>query len=556
MGGTALAGTTLPPQVCQTSVHQVGDSNLTKNKRQLKICALNVCGLTSKLSNGVFDKYFCKFDIFCVTESKLAKGKTIENYKAFNLKKSKKYPKPGVHGLQVYIKKDVARNCYQIENNDFLCEPVLWIKISNDFILGTLYTPNQNSDYYCSDFFEDLALDICTIRKDYDLPLMLIGDFNSRTGTLNDIMLNETPDDVLDINNFLYPNILNTLHYLDIPKNRSNMDPTINNNGHGLIELCLCHELVILNGRLGNDKNIGNTTFDNKSTIDYALCTPDLLEKITNFSVAPFNPMFSDKHNPICVTLDMAQNLPIVQNLSTDYVNNDQTSNEPKIKFEWDKSKMEDYQNSFDRNKLQIISNKLSTVNISDITDDTIQEIADDFKNMIIESAKATGMCKQIPIHKSTKKQKQNKPWFNTNCKESVKNYKKVKKSISKLNNIERKKELKKCSQKHMKLIRKEKRKYDKEQNKKLKLLKSTNPGKYWQIINKGKKSTKVGNIPPSAVYDHFRLLNKLKDANPNNSQNTTETLNENPNEEVNKHITEDEVRIHISNLRIISARG
>ena len=269
------------------------------DNKQLKICGLNVCGLNSKINNGVFNDYINMFDIFCITESKVSKGNNINNYSVFNLNKSKKYPLPGIHGLQVYIKDGIAGQCCQIDDIDFLCESVLWIKISNDFILGALYIPHQGSKYYCSQFFDDIALDICSIRKSYELPLMLIGDFNSRTGVLNDIMLHETCDDVLDISNFIFPNILNIFQCLNVPINIISKDKTVNNNGKDLIDLCQCHELCIINGRFGDDKNIGNTTCDDKSVVDYVLCTPELLENITHFTVDSFDPLLSDKHKPI-----------------------------------------------------------------------------------------------------------------------------------------------------------------------------------------------------------------------------------------------------------------
>ena len=69
----------------------------TDDNKQLKICALNVCGLTSKIMNGVFIDYFKQFDIFCVSESRVSKDKNIPNYTVFNANKSEKYRLPGVH---------------------------------------------------------------------------------------------------------------------------------------------------------------------------------------------------------------------------------------------------------------------------------------------------------------------------------------------------------------------------------------------------------------------------------------------------------------------------
>ena len=365
---------------------QPGDTTPTTNEvqnshgndtKQLKICALNVCGLTSKIMNGVFIDYFKQFDIFCISESKLSKGKNIPNYTVFNANKSEKYRLPGVHGLQVYIKNPFATHCSKINNIKFLCEAVLWIKISNDLILGALYVPNQNSPYYCSQFFDDMALDICSIRTKYDLPLMLVGDFNSRTGTMNDIMLNETFDDVLDISNFLYPNILDTFKRLNIPISRTNKDRPTNNNGEDLIDLCLCHELVIINGRFGDDKHIGKTTCDDKSTVDYMISTPDLLEKITNFTVDTFDPLYSDKHKPVHVTLNLAQSLHTVHTIPNDHPNIDHDSNEPQIRSEWDKSKRENYQKLFDMDKIQTLFNNLSLVTTNEVTEDTINSFSE-----------------------------------------------------------------------------------------------------------------------------------------------------------------------------------
>ena len=64
---------------------------------------------------------------------------------------------------------------------------------------------------------------------------------------------------------------------------------------------------------------------------------------------------------------------------------------------------------------------------------------------------------------------------------------------------------LKTLAKEHKNLIRKEKRKYYRELNKKIISLKSTNPGEYWKIINQGKKNTKVGKIPLNTLLDHFQ---------------------------------------------------
>ena len=137
---------------------------------------------------------------------------------------------------------------------------------------------------------------------------MLIGDLNSRTGVLNDIMLLDQ-DNTLDSINFKYPNVINIFNKLNIPTKQNNADKkVINNNGRKLIELFNCQELCIVNGRIGADKHIGHKTCDNKSTVDYMICTPDLFPGIPDFTVELYCPLLSDKHNPIHVTINLANN--------------------------------------------------------------------------------------------------------------------------------------------------------------------------------------------------------------------------------------------------------
>ena len=90
------------------------------------------------------------------------------------------------------------------------------------------------------------------------MPLLLNGDFNCRTGLRNEIMLLESHDNKLDDSHFKYPNIIDIFNSLNIPVSRTNKNPTTNNNGKDLIDLCKLHELCIINGRVETDRNVGD----------------------------------------------------------------------------------------------------------------------------------------------------------------------------------------------------------------------------------------------------------------------------------------------------------
>ena len=118
----------------------------TSDHLRINIGGLNVCGLNSKLNLGELNDYIKKFDMFCITESKVSEGPHINNYTVFNLEKStKKYPYPGIHGLQVYIADHIAGLCCQINDTSLICESILWIKVQENLIVGALYIPHEGS---------------------------------------------------------------------------------------------------------------------------------------------------------------------------------------------------------------------------------------------------------------------------------------------------------------------------------------------------------------------------------------------------------------------------
>ena len=487
-------------QVCHHLDHQDGDINQTTNPANLatttetrndigpeehinsrdiehsssliRICGLNVCGLNSKINNGILNEYIKQFNIFCVYETKVAKGIDIANFTVFNIKtKPENFRLPGVHGLSVYISDQLAGLCTQINEPDFDCNSVLWIKVSNHFILGAAYMPVEKAkNVWSPEQYSELSLDIFNIKDTYDLPILLIGDFNGRTGDLNDILLHETNDEP-NIDNYNYPYILDTFNYLNIPVKRTNKDTKTNKNGRQLVEMCKLTELCILNGRFGADRNIGKNTFDNKTTIDYGICSPDLFSNIVDFSVDIFDRLLSDKHNPVTITINVDNTKIFKQNTIK---TNDITI--PMVeKVKWDDSREGDYEKEFDMNKINCLDLNLDNIITNSVTQNGVEEISKKLGNIFLEPAKKVGMCKTFnPSSKFKNKKKNNNPWFNNACKISRKNYWKYRKSLPKTTNAEDT-TLKHLGKQHKKLIRQVKRQYDKDYNAKLKQLKTFN---------------------------------------------------------------------------------
>ena len=185
---------------------------------EIDLSSLNVYGLKSKLDLSELYDHIKPYDIFCVSESKMKTGADIEGFTAFNIgNRTQNYPLPGIHGLHVYISERIADSCEQIIDNNLYCNLVIWIKVVDSFILGALYLPHEGSKYFHEDLYDDLSIDICSIKRKYDMPLLLTGDFNSRTGSLNEMMMLEIQNDILDTTHFIYPNIIDIFGSLNIP---------------------------------------------------------------------------------------------------------------------------------------------------------------------------------------------------------------------------------------------------------------------------------------------------------------------------------------------------
>ena len=101
--------------------------------------------------------------------------------------------------------------------------------------------------------------------------------------------------------------------------------------------------------------------------------------------------------------------------------------------------------------------------------------------------------------------------WYNGACEISRKYYVKFKNKYRKLQ-----------SNKNLKVLRKSDRKYKKERNKafktykqkvinKIRVMKTTNPREYWNLINDRKSQKTFNDISLDVFHDHFKKLNQAE---------------------------------------------
>ena len=153
-----------------------------------------------------------------------------------------------------------------------------------------IYVPPTDSKVFNSsniDLYDQLEQDIIKFN---DLGKVFVyGDLNGRTS--NDIDYFEF-DKYLDQNSTFW----NTF---DIPT-RVNKDRILDYNGRHLLDICQSTGLLIANGRLLKDRNIGKFTFcghRGQSTVDYLLLNFQDFETLSYFDVLELNE-YSD-HAPL-----------------------------------------------------------------------------------------------------------------------------------------------------------------------------------------------------------------------------------------------------------------
>ena len=179
-----------PDQLCDNSY----GSNIS-NSTKLDLLSLNVCGVTSKLKYKNLHELMFKFNIICFSEIRTSHISSDEfpGYKV--IISDKKCKKDGVEvdrltGIAVLLRENIGINYEILKNTN--CEWVLWTKIvfqdNFSFLLGSVYIPNGSSIYYCDTIYDALSEDILDLITRFDLPIILSGDFNSRTGTLCDTL--------------------------------------------------------------------------------------------------------------------------------------------------------------------------------------------------------------------------------------------------------------------------------------------------------------------------------------------------------------------------------
>ncbi|CAG2184915.1 unnamed protein product [Mytilus edulis] len=159
--------------------------------------------------------------------------------------------------------------------------------------------------------------------------------------------------------------------------------------------------MYIANSRIGVDKGVGKTTCKNTSVVDYLLLSSKLFTLVKEFEIQQFDPLLSDVHSAIHITL---------KSQSTSHKNNSVTSDQtPKTR--WHDNKRNQFVNTVHNKKEQLsaILNDLHTLHSSDhCTQHEIDKVVDSIGEILVSSANETFIKKT----RTTTQRTNQKPWY------------------------------------------------------------------------------------------------------------------------------------------------
>ena len=478
-------------------------------------------------------------------------------------KKIRRHKYGGIHGITIFIKEFIAQRCIIIQ--DLSSESILWIRINDklsgiDLLLGAVYLPHEASDYYHEDIFEHLTDDIITIKAKYQVPIVLLGDFNSRVGLKNDVECE--PDDeeccIDEKQMFLYFEEHNLM-------NRVNMDAYVNNNGNRLIELCRMSNLKIANGRIGRDKRLGNFTCytsNGQSTIDYAIVSMELFPNIVDFYVDVLDKCLSDVHCPICLEMSFKTSA----SNRNDNVNlyNSKYVKEKNTTCRWKNDLGNQYTLSYETESIVKFQEQLHCImyRLSYVSQEMIDVLYEDMKSLFINPARKVGIYKEFKNNSKsvTKKSRRHgkKTWFNNECEMLRNQYMSIKNSLKPENASDQQYQIfHEHGKMYKKVINKTKKKYTIKFQSEIRNLKTTNPKEFWKII-KTESSYKLRESSLTIFtefVDHFREINIDPVFTVIDSPLCQVSVNS-QNEAINKPFSVEEITLAIKKLKNNKASG
>jgi hypothetical protein len=489
--------------------------------QSIKIASWNVNGLCKKLnacnvqSNEVV-QILCKYDFIGLVETWTTVRSNVKlpgySYVCKHRHKRKKKGRPS-GGLIFYYKSKYKGCVHVLDANGNDHEDIMWVKIDGKEI-------GQGKDIYIclvyakptgeTDIFNQIEAGITAYSSIGEI--LLLGDFNSRTGSLVDHIVND------NAKNLPLPDDYAEDEYIP----RGNCDDKVNAFGQILVDICISSQLRILNGRHIGDSLGFYISFKTNgcSVVDYMIASNAIREKVAMFRVK--------------VNLHLSDHALLEVSIKSNTVLAGASPNEFDIglqplygRYSWGPGSRDNFNRAMLCPKIVNLHSSYLTNNYECTTPGSAQ-ILNDFTNIIVSAANDSLHLKLPP-----KLRKQDQPkklkthiWFNRNCYLVRSEMRRLKKQCERdpFNTAVRSIYLAKCNQ-YKKLLKQSQSKYKNWLLQNLLTLEQSNPKSFWKTLDKLKEMStadshgEANSITGEEWYNHFKRLSNKGQQNSVNTE-------------------------------------
>ena len=404
--------------------------NKFSNLSQLNIISWNINDrrdriLGSKDTNDAFMDKLEGCHIFCLQETK---GEIkIENFRCYN--KLRSDSRSG--GLCIGIHRDIADYLHIIDtskySSDFQVARISGKLIGNskDVFVVNVYDSPEMSSYKqkkksngtYNNTLESLSEFLSSIQSGTNL--IILGDFNARTGNLNSFTKND---------DLAYQTLCNGDFYRKshpVTKNRVSKDKIVNERGNKLLDFATEWNISILNGCTFGDV-LGDWTchlYNGNSVVDYSLVAESLKFKTKWIQVMDFNE-FSD-HKPLKYSLSTSKPISYKETPDINY-----TTKPPG--FRWNTLNHESQNKFINAQSESDVRSALNSLNsTSCYSSDDVYRLNNTLTSVLMTIAEKS-LDKRKSLDNLRKRRINKNPWYDHECRQLKRNVTKLSKKYSK----------------------------------------------------------------------------------------------------------------------------
>lgn len=342
--------------------------------------------------------FLCDFDIVSLCETWIhsdSQEPFITGYKLFSQYRTRGNAPRRHGGICVFVRNSIEKYFRQLKSES---QNILWLLFEpnelpdSQILICSLYHVPANSPYANESILDIVSNEMQSFSFQYGVNLiLLLGDLNGRTAT--------EPD-------FDAPNQYVAGPDIPVPEPRANKDPVYNARGRELLAFCKANGLMIVNGRAGADRGVGNLTcikYNGSSLVDYLLINENSFGNIIEFEVTPRS---ESDHFPLTFTISTTDVNKTDAALGQNYIHNENTYS----KVRWKADRLDEFQLSLGSEKSQ---DCIGLVNRA-IDDGNLQQAAKSLCDLMWFCCET--MISKPPRSNMHDKTIGNQPWYDQEC--------------------------------------------------------------------------------------------------------------------------------------------